>query len=94
MKQYLLFAGSNFYPVGGWSDFQGGFDGLDDALRHLNAQRHDVGTVRFDWAHVADASTGIVVWEGRPLRGYGYYNPPPLTLFAWEGVVGWNSEVR
>ena len=26
MKRYLLFAGDNYYPCGGWNDFEGSFD--------------------------------------------------------------------
>lgn len=32
VKRYLLFYGDNYYPSGGWGDFQGDFDSLDDAV--------------------------------------------------------------
>lgn len=35
MKQYLLFAYAGYYPSGGWHDFCGDFDTIEDALLHL-----------------------------------------------------------
>jgi hypothetical protein len=31
MKRFLLFAVHNYYPGGGWNDFQGSYDTLDEA---------------------------------------------------------------
>jgi hypothetical protein len=31
MKPYLLFCGDDYYPLGGWDDFRGSFDTLDEA---------------------------------------------------------------
>jgi hypothetical protein len=58
MKRYFLFAGSVYYPDGGWSDFQGSFDSVKDAtdyaLSNLEPyEKEDVG--RFNWYHVIDA---------------------------------------
>ena len=33
MKNYLLFAGRDFYPVGGADDFQGSYDTLSKAIK-------------------------------------------------------------
>lgn len=30
---YLLFAGGTYYAAGGWLDFQGTFDTLEDAVK-------------------------------------------------------------
>jgi hypothetical protein len=30
MKRYLVFAGDDYYPAGGWGDFQGSFDSAVD----------------------------------------------------------------
>lgn len=32
MKPYLLFMGSRYYPNGGWEDFKGSYDSLEEAL--------------------------------------------------------------
>lgn len=50
MKRFILFAGSNYYPSGGWSDFEGSFDDLEEARK--------AGTGN-DWHQVVDTQT----WE-------------------------------
>lgn len=37
MSAYLLFAGNNYYPGGGFSDYQGDFDSINDAISHFKA---------------------------------------------------------
>lgn len=37
MKRYLLFVYEYFYPTGGWHDFVGDFDSLEDAVGRLPA---------------------------------------------------------
>lgn len=44
MKPYLLFAGDNYYPGGGWGDYIGSADSLEEALALLPADA--------DWHHV------------------------------------------
>jgi hypothetical protein len=50
MKRYLIFAGSNYYPSGGWDDFRGSTDTLDEATSIAKGGRHD-------WWHVVDTHT-------------------------------------
>ena len=52
MKRYLLFAGEYYYPSGGWRDFWGAFDSVDDARKELDAQ---IGS--YDWYHIVDTET-------------------------------------
>ena len=47
---FALFAGDSYYPVGGWGDFQGVFDSLEDAVA-----AYDEGLN--DWGHVVDLCT-------------------------------------
>jgi hypothetical protein len=54
MKRYLLFAGDNFYPEGGWNDYCGSFDTIDEAIDYLN------GNV-VDWWHIVDIKYGVIV---------------------------------
>lgn len=54
MKRYALFAGDNYYPGGGWSDFAGSFDSALDAV--AEGQRLLDGTS--DWWQVIDLQTG------------------------------------
>lgn len=56
MKQYLLFAGDNYYPSGGWGDFIKSFESLEDA-KEVGAKYSG----NFTWWHVVDVNTGEVV---------------------------------
>lgn len=52
-KRFVLFAGSTYYPSGGWDDYAGSADTLQDAL--------EVGEkIDEDWWHVVDLETGEV----------------------------------
>jgi hypothetical protein len=50
MKRYLLFCGESYYPVGGWDDFVGDFDTVEEA-KSATAKASD-------WAHIVDTDTG------------------------------------
>lgn len=50
----LLFAGSTYYPEGGWDDFVGEFGSVEEALAA-------VADALVDWAHVVDRDAGRVV---------------------------------
>lgn len=50
MKRFLAFGGDQYYPSGGWADFQGSFDTKDEALVALIA----IGSI--DWWEVIDSS--------------------------------------
>lgn len=54
MKPFLLFAGSFQYPRGGWGDYIGDGDTLEEALSHLPEG--------MEWHHVA--SNGGIVEAG------------------------------
>lgn len=32
MKRYLLFKGVDYYPSGGWEDFKGDYDSVDEII--------------------------------------------------------------
>ncbi len=51
MKRYLLFNCEAYYPFGGWRDFAGSFDTIEEA--RLNYAR--------DMSHVVDAHSGKIV---------------------------------
>lgn len=48
MKQYALFAGDNYYPMGGMGDFVGSFNTIEEALIAIDGK---------DWWHVIDTDT-------------------------------------
>lgn len=55
MKRYLLFVGDNYYPEGGWNDFRGAFDSIDDAINYV------LGLLNRDWWHIVDTHTIQIV---------------------------------
>jgi hypothetical protein len=54
VKRYLLFAGDNYYPSGGWHDSVKGYDDIDSARK---AGRETAG----EWWHVVDLELGAIV---------------------------------
>lgn len=52
IKRYLVFAGLNYYPYGGWSDFVDSFDNVTEA--HVCALNQ-----KLDWWQVVDTQTGM-----------------------------------
>lgn len=46
MKPYLVFYGENYRPNGGWGDFHGDFDTLDEAKASLDQDRN------YDWCDI------------------------------------------
>lgn len=58
MKRYLVFGGSRYYPEGGWEDFKGSFDTVDECVKPTD---EDGESFWIDWWHVVDSQTGSVV---------------------------------
>ncbi|WP_034299021.1 hypothetical protein [Herbaspirillum sp. RV1423] len=56
MKRYAVFAGPYYYPAGGWDDFVGFIDALDEVATAL--PDHVV-----DWWHVVDLTLGHIVFD-------------------------------
>lgn len=62
LKRFLLFAGIYYYPSGGWNDFYGSFDTVEEATAAYEAYAKD----KMDpWGHIFDAQTGT------PLNDFG-----------------------
>lgn len=54
MKRFLLFSGDIYYPGGGWNDFQGDFDTLNEATdKAIELKR--------DWDQIVDTETKEVI---------------------------------
>lgn len=47
MKRYLLFAGDQYYPSGGWHDLSGEFDSIEEAEEYVFERG-------YEWWHVVD----------------------------------------
>ena len=56
MKRYLMFCGSTYYPSGGWGDFLGSFDSIEEGKTALLATRKT--SREADWWHVIDGTNG------------------------------------
>jgi len=60
-RKYALFAGTMYYPAGGWCDFKGYFTSREDALIYMLNEG-----ATFDWAHLVQGSE--IVWRlNKPL---------------------------
>ena len=55
LKRYLLFCGGTYYPYGGWDDFAGSYDSLEQAEKAA----YD------DWWHIVDSDTGEIIKRDR-----------------------------
>lgn len=51
MKRYIVFAGSDYYPGGGWGDFRGDFDTLEEARALIKT------LLDYDWQQIVDTFT-------------------------------------
>jgi hypothetical protein len=66
MKRFLLFAGSNYYPSGGWDDMAGQFDSITEAQDFIFSKddehraKYQTTWPWVDWAHVVDLTDGTV----------------------------------
>lgn len=52
--KYLVFAGDVYYPGGGWSDFKGSFDELEEALVFISG-------LECEWWDIVDRETLEIV---------------------------------
>lgn len=60
--RYLLFQGHDYYPGGGYRDFTGIFDTVEEAKEAL--------TEKSNWMHVVDRETDTMVLEGTNHRNW------------------------
>jgi hypothetical protein len=65
MEDYALFAGSMFYPRGGWNDFRGYFDSVDNAKEWFDNYK---GTMKNLWMHIVYIPDGAIVYEKTEVR--------------------------
>ena len=69
MKNYLLFAGRDFYPIGGACDFKGAYDNFEDAVKEGQRLTEPAEGYKFyvknDWFHVfSNELQSIIVGGG------------------------------
>lgn len=56
MKRYLVFVGYDYYPAGGWYDFEGSFDSIEEA-------KAKILSLEGDWYQVIDSENEQEVKE-------------------------------
>lgn len=60
MNKFYVFLGEIYYPLGGYKDFKGEFDSLDDAVKYIRINYSNA----FDrWCHVVKDNK--IVLEGK-----------------------------
>lgn len=60
MKRFLVFAGSHYYPSGGFDDF------MTDVDQFEQARQYGLGYLKAEqsgWAHVFDVEIRKIVWK-------------------------------
>jgi hypothetical protein len=55
VKRFVVFAYGNYYPAGGWSDYTGSYDTVEEAREAARYQREEN---RNDWTDIVDLQTG------------------------------------
>lgn len=73
MKRFLAFAGDYYYAMGGWGDFIGSFDSLDDAKAACVARKPESPSGH--WGSVVDSETEAEVAQWQNNRPWA----PPRT---------------
>ncbi len=68
MSDYILFAGSHYYPNGGASDIKGTFNSIDEAKNYLSSSEFLIGYRTFYededlWGQIYNLKTLRVVAE-------------------------------
>lgn len=62
MNKYILFAGHNYYPEGGFDDFHGSFETIEAAKEWLGLNPNKISNQYIDhWCHIVDRNTWEIV---------------------------------
>lgn len=65
-KRFLLFSGDALAPKGGWDDFKGSFDTLDEAREGVSKTFHDQGDSDvMPWYQIVDTQEAGFIEDGR-----------------------------
>lgn len=63
MKKFLIFAGDHYYLNGGWDDFEGSEDTIEDCLSRILE-------IECDWWHIVDSSTQSIIKRESDATGW------------------------
>lgn len=64
IKRFVIFAGSQYYPTGGYADHKCSFDTFEEAEKQIKEYKE-----RYDWRQIWDLETGAEHFYG---RAYGF----------------------
>lgn len=64
----ILFVGSVFYPDGGWRDYRGFFNSMDEAQEYLENNCDP----ELEWAHLVEHNKITFQWFGKSEDGIRY----------------------
>lgn len=88
MKRFLVFAGDDYYPIGGWRDLVGSADTISQAkalapahVTLADGSRDWAATGGFDWAHVVDTRLEHVRLFGENARPIGRWKVVAVTRY-------------
>lgn len=60
MAEFLVFCGNEYYPNGGWNDYKGGFDSIEEAIEFCEKIMKDE---HFDWGQVVQQGASNEFWR-------------------------------
>lgn len=77
LKQFVLFAGSHYYPSGGWEDFRGDFATVDEAKAASSVPWDGYLMGVCDWYQIVDIRKGECVYARTRKygSGEGWFDP-------------------
>lgn len=73
MERYYLFLGAEYYPYGGWKDFQGSFPTIPLAMAQAASLQED----EYTWWHIVDSTLGHIVCKRNDHASTWTTKPPP-----------------
>lgn len=88
MTSYLLFCGETYYSLGGWRDFRGSFDSIEEAAFNFFSSND------WDWMQVVDSESSSVVLTAGTIELGGCSLDKFLVAMSTNGEVLriWSSE--
>ena len=60
-RRYLVFAGTFYYPEGGWNDFYKDTDSLDEAIKYCKYYLEKEAPKGYGWCHIVDIHKGRII---------------------------------
>lgn len=94
-KLYILFAGADYYPSGGWRDVVGSFTSVEEAIKVALQREADREYPKYDWWQVVDLDTRAEEVHMSPRIVAEGNNPKepaePTARFNGEKIAGTGS---